>query len=328
MFAFGFGAAPPLETKNASRSSQSHTMLASASKQLTFRRAALVAAASIERKVLASSDVRDAVDYNLDLIELQIACMNAELKFLDALLAMGRASKELTMFKLFDRDGNGQVDLHELGACFQKMDPTKAHAGNVEDAYKSICKADMNNNGLLSYKDFLVFLEDFQEAMGATFDQLCQLLVLFLCLKDDGKEILKENLEIVRHQMEHEDPLEAAHHWDQFEDEISEVRTALLFQMIDFQGSGKVLFKEVVECLFFVTKGMDVQTRKAMFMLDEDDPRELDFHQFSGRRCNMVAGLVRYSATCDVLSTFLTSCCLSTQSLSNFVERRCRHSIR
>lgn len=283
MVIFGFGAARPPEVKKGIQVAPSHHMLASASKQLTFRRAALVAATSIERKVVASADVRDTVDYNLELIELQIACMNAELKFLDALLAMNRASKELTLFKLFDRDGNGQVDLHELAAGFQKMDPTKAHAGNVEDAYKSICKADMNNDGLLDYNDFLGFLEDFREAMDATFDQLCQLLVLFLCLKDDGKAILKENLEIVRHQMEHKDPLEAAHHWDQFDDEISEVRTALLFQMIDYQGFGKVQFQEVVERLFFVTKGMDVQTRKAMFMLDEDDPRELDFYQFSGK---------------------------------------------
>ena len=260
----------------------SHKMLASSAKQLTFRRAALVATASIERKVMESNDVRDAVDFNLDLLELKIACLTAETRFLDSIQAMDRESKELTMFRLFDRDGNGKIALHELAACFQKLDPTKAHTSNMDDAYNSICKADSDNDGLMDYDEFSGFLQDFHEAMECPFEHLCQLLVLWLCLKDDGKDILKESLASVRHQVKHEDPLETAHHRDRFDDEMTEARIALLFQMIDYQGQGIVLLQDVVERLYFVTKGMDTQTRKAMFMLDEDEPRELDFYGFSG----------------------------------------------
>lgn len=265
----------------------SHKMLASSAKQLTFRRAALVATASIERKVMESNDVRDAVDFNLDLLELKIACLTAETRFLDSIQAMDQESKELTMFRLFDRDGNGKIALHELAACFQKLDPTKAHTSNMDDAYNSICKADSDNDGLMGFDEFSGFLQDFHEAMECPFEHLCQLLVLWLCLKDNGKDILKESLECVRHKLVNEDPLEAAHHWDRFDDELTEARTALLFQMIDYQGRGTVLLQDVVERLYFVTKGMDAQTRKAMFMLDEDEPRELDFHGFSGKPCHV-----------------------------------------
>ena len=255
-----------------------------AARHLTFRRAALVTISSIEQSMMATENVKQFVKLNIQLLQLQTACMGAEQEFCNALSQMSKKDKEFIIMKLIDRDGDGTISLRELAIAFQKMDPTKAYAQSVQDANLSIQKADRNSDGLMDKQEFGCFMDELADALKCTFDEMCFILVQWLAFNDTGHDIIQDALE---ENDVNSDQMEA--NLSEYEDEVTEARIALLFQYLDYNGKGKVLFMDVFERLFEVVKNMNQQTRNLLFMMDMGKTRELDYHQFTNLLFNVTA---------------------------------------
>jgi len=258
--------------------------LTQAARQLTFRRAALVAISSIEQSMTATEDVNKFVKLNKKLLKLQTACMGAEMEFFKALALLEKKDKENIVIQLIDRDGDGKVNLREMAIAFQKMDATKAYAASVEDADQSIQKSDKDQDGMLNSEEFAFFMNNLVDCLECTFDDLCFVLVQWLAFNDTGHDIIQDALEDNTANADQQDTF-----LSEFEDEVTETRIALLFQYLDYNGSGKVLFIDVFERLFEVVKTMNEKTRDVLFMMDKEKKRELEYHEFSNLLYNVTA---------------------------------------
>lgn len=295
-------------------------VLKRAARQLTFRRAALVAISSLEQSMLGTTDVKRFVRLNTRLLQLQTASLMAESDFLEALAEIGHNDKELIVMKLMDRDGNGKINLREMAIAFSKMDATKAYAKSVEDAHTAIQKSDEDGDGMLNRKEFSAFLKDLGDALECTFDDLCFCLMEWLSFNDTGHDIIQETMQdnAIFHSHD-DDEEEQDNQKHDVEEEVTETRIALLFQCLDSHGRGRVLFLDVFERLFETIKSMDVETRNVLFMMDrkEDATRELNYREFTNL-------LINVSASCqpndthfhDIADAMTYACAVADQNLS------------
>jgi hypothetical protein len=259
---------------------QRDKIMANAARHLTFRRAALVAISSIEQSLSTTTNVRQAVVLNIQLIQLQAACMEAEREFSDALLEMSVAQKLYVLMQLIDRDGDGRIGLKDLTMALRKMDATKAYATSVEDANASLKKYCRDQDGCLDSADFELWARDMAKSLDCTFDDLSFLIVQYLAFNDTGHDVIREALES-------HDSEEDGKDLSKYEDEVTETRIALLFQSLDYNGIGHVLFLHVFERLFDVICIMDPTTRKSLFMMDRT--KELDYYEFHTLLLNVTA---------------------------------------
>ena len=272
-----------IETGNAAKT-DCNVSLTTAARHLTFRRAALVTISSIEQSTMATDNIKQFVNMNKQLLQLKTACMRAEQEFCNALSQMSKEDKECIVMVLIDRDGDGKVSLRELATAFQKMDPTKSYAQSVEDANLSIQKADGDNDGMMDKSEFGCFMDELVDALKCTFDEVCFVLIQWLAFNDTGDDILQDTLE-----ENYANSGQMKAHLSEYKDDVVEARIALLFQYLDYNGKGKVLFMDVFEHLFQVVKNMNQQTRNLLFMMDMGKTRELDYHQFTNLLFNVTA---------------------------------------
>jgi Ca2+-binding EF-hand superfamily protein len=210
--------------------------------------------------------------------------MGAEMEFFKALTLLDRKDKQSIVMKLIDRDGDGKINLREMAIAFHKMDGTQAYAKSVEDADKSIQKADEDKDGMLNREEFGNFMLSLVDSLKCTFDELCFILVQWLAFNDTGHDIVQEALEDNAVNADQQDE-----YLTEFEDEVTETRIALLFQYLDYNGSGKLLFIDVFERLFEVVKVMNEKTRDVLFMMDGKQDRQLDYHEFTNLLYNVTA---------------------------------------
>jgi Ca2+-binding EF-hand superfamily protein len=258
--------------------------LTQAARQLTFRRAALVAISSMQQSMTATEDVNKFVKLNKQLMRLQTACMGAEMEFFKALTLLDRKDKQSIVMKLIDRDGDGKINLREMAIAYHKMDATKAYAKCVEDADQSIQNVDEDKDGMMNREEFGSFMLSLVDNLKCTFDELCFVLVQWIAFNVTGDDIVQEALEDNAVNADQQDE-----YLSDFEDEVTETRIALLFQYLDYNGSGKLLFIDVFERLIEVVKTMNEKTRDVLFMMDGKQDRKLDYHEFTNLLYNVTA---------------------------------------
>lgn len=261
--------------------------LKKAARQLTFRRAALVAITSLAQSMKGTVSVKHYTVINRQLLDLQIACLGAETEFFHAVSQLTREDKQFILIRLVDKDGDGKINLRELAFAFQKMDATKAYAQCVEDANASIQKADKDGDGMLNEEEFGYFLNELMDSMECNFDDLCFILIQWLAFNDTGHDIIEEALE--------DNQVNSADQKDtelvDIDDEITETRIAILFQYLDYSGNGMVLFVDVFRHLLEIIKTMDPRSRDVLFMVDNDNvqTQSLTYHQFTNLLYNVTA---------------------------------------
>jgi len=268
-------------------------------RQLTSYRAALVAISSIEKSMIVSENINRCVRLNIQMIRLQAACMEAERKFFNALRDLDQRMKIYIVMKLVDRDSDGRVNLRELAIAFHKMDRTKAFAKSVEDANNAIKKSDIDGDGMLNLEEFESFMNEFLGALGCSFDELCFLLIQWLAFNETGEDIIREALED-----NHIIGINQTNLTD-FEDEVMETRAALLFQSLDFDGSGKVKLIDVFKRLYNISKTINEPIRTLLFMIEDSKTRILDYSEFTTLILNISAATpthIQFNGVADAMT--------------------------
>eukprot|EP00547_Thalassionema_nitzschioides_P018893 CAMPEP_0194239254 /NCGR_PEP_ID=MMETSP0158-20130606/5770_1 /TAXON_ID=33649 /ORGANISM="Thalassionema nitzschioides, Strain L26-B" /LENGTH=466 /DNA_ID=CAMNT_0038973687 /DNA_START=73 /DNA_END=1473 /DNA_ORIENTATION=+ len=287
-------------------------------RQLTSYRAALVAISSIEKCLKVSENVDHYVRLNIQMIRLQAACMEAESNFFIAFQELDQQTKCYIVMQLIDRDGDGRVNLRELARAFHKMDRTKPYAKSVEDANSAIEKADKDQDGMLNIEEFESFMDGFVVALKCSFDELCFLLIQWLAFNQTGEDIIREALRDNNVIDINETKL------SEYEDEILETRIALLFQSLDFDGSGKVRFIDLVERIYDISKTVDESTRNLLFAVDDAKNRKLNYTDFTTLLLNIAAvtpEYVQFDAVADAM-TFAgtTPESINSEEVDNFIK--------
>lgn len=120
-----------------------------AAKQMSVRHTAVVAVASIEKMLEATSSTTEMVQLQRQMIEFSICAQAAELAFLDVMVRMSDDLKLITLFELFDDDSSNDVSANELAACLQKLDKSKSFQESLHAAILSLTSFDDNDDGKL-----------------------------------------------------------------------------------------------------------------------------------------------------------------------------------
>lgn len=163
-------------------------------RQMANRRAATVAAASLQSKIHQFRTFHeDCVHFTKQKIELDAYIMESQLIVLDMMKAMTHDEKISSLFDLFDKDGSGAVDIHELTQGLQKLH--KIHALNemkamADEVISSFTRR--SDDGMLGKHEFAAFLESLSVTMNCNFDDLADLMAMRIAFSETGAALLEE----------------------------------------------------------------------------------------------------------------------------------------
>lgn len=165
----------------------------------------------------------------------------------------------------------------------------------------SIHAFDTDGDGNMDIHEFADFVEDLVHSLRCNFEDLAQFLTLRVAFAESGSAILDDAIVALVQDSTNEVPSV-----ENFNDAVVEVRMMLLFQMMDWKGSGTIMFEDVVKSLFHVTVKMDEIPRKTLLMCD-DNTRKLDYSQYMSLILNVVAaGSLNFH---DVANSMTLSVC-------------------
>lgn len=84
--------------------------------------------------------------------ELTPAQVSQFLVAIDDFYSQGDESKLHTLFKIFDRDGNGKIDSRELNTVMSSVSHQQLTDGDVQ---AMIAEADTNQDGVIDISEFI-----------------------------------------------------------------------------------------------------------------------------------------------------------------------------
>jgi Ca2+-binding EF-hand superfamily protein len=193
-----------------------------ASKHMSIRHAAAVAAASIEKKLTTTLSTCETVHLTRDLTELQRCSLQSELGFLDALQRMTNEEMLETLFTLFDSDGSGSVDKNELARNMKKLDQ-RSFSESLDAAILSIHAFDCDGDGCMDLDEFADFIESLVNSLECALEDLAQFLTLRVAFCDSGSAVLDEAIVTLV-----QDSTASVLSVEDFDDAVVEVRMMLL----------------------------------------------------------------------------------------------------
>ena len=263
-----------------------------ANKVLSLRRAilmALVSTQSQHRKddMSTSSFVR----LSKQVIELQTLKLKAELDICDLLLRMNQDEKRRTVFDCFDKDGSGTIDVEELAEGIRMLSMLPALAGAsdmVDDLRNHFQLAHSDKGKLLGVQEFGILLERLAQAFGCIMDDLYTLVLTQMCFAQDGVSFLQESVATMIQGTEGKNV--------SVDEAISEVRLVLLFDLLDTDGSGQLMFSTVLKHLVKTTTVLDDMYNDAVKSSISQPSRTIDYSQFA----DLLFNLSRAFPDCDL----------------------------
>ena len=167
----------------------------------------------------------------------------------------------------------------------------------------------MNTNKTLTLPEFKLFLEDLEFSMECdSTETLCEMLLLWLCFNETGHAILDEALDVVVAANEQRFALDDNTNnsssttnnetKQDFSDEVIEIRLAMIFQILDWDGSGLVRFADVVQLLWQIVEESEEEDNNS-----GQSKRSLDASKREGKRATMAGDNV--SMTGSVSSSIM-----------------------
>jgi len=142
------------------------------------RAASLSAANSKRQSATEASTPSEYVKAERAALEYNIIALEAELAMLNSLSEMTDAEKFDELFDLFDKNKDDMVDVSELADGLRKLDDELSFIDSIQCAIDDIAQFDSKGNGKLSKEDFQQFVDMLVGAMGCTFHELSELLVM------------------------------------------------------------------------------------------------------------------------------------------------------
>lgn len=270
---------------------------------LAIRRAVSVASASLQTKISQYTSFDEkCIQLACQKVELDACLLESELIFLDKLKAMNEEEVIDTLFELFDKDGSGTVDIRELAEGLRKLNKMTALNATLKLAEKTISDFDDSVDGLLNKEEFSVFLYSLKSAIGCSFDDLAQLMVMRLAFAVGGNKILEESVDdLINTDKCHVTSIAS------FNDAVNEARMILIFLMLDFEQTGIICFNFVVKHIFKFSHGMEELKRQLLLAMDPTQYRPLNYEQFSELMLNLIAAFSRNVDFDDVANAMTLS---------------------
>uniref|UniRef100_A0A7S1Y6T5 EF-hand domain-containing protein n=1 Tax=Grammatophora oceanica TaxID=210454 RepID=A0A7S1Y6T5_9STRA len=193
------------------------------------------------------------------------------------------------LFGMLDQDKSGTIDARELADALRRRNADLGFSESIERSVSFVAAFDEDGDSKLSFGEFKEFLETVLEAIGVTFHELAEFLILQNLFSEDpdpveelvGKLAETEINEAVKEESEMFRALE-------------DPRMVNLFALFDKDGSGEVDFPEVALGLYQLTENMEDAAKTAitvLLMMDEEDTRTLDYPEFT----NLILHIVHAS---------------------------------
>jgi len=235
-------------------------------------------------------------------IEFQILTLQSELKVLDELMEMSDDEKMTTLFELLDKDGDRKIDAVELADGLRKVRGDVAFEEGLILAIDRVANFDKDGDAKLDRKEFENLIMTILEAVGCTFSELSELLVMQVLFSPTGNTMM-ENIagEIIS-----EDVDDAVKEEEELLHALADERMEALFALFDIDNDGSIDFKEVVLGMYKLTDDIDGASKaavSAILLFDENNSKSLDYEEFTKLMINVAA---TSSMTFDDIADSLT----------------------
>lgn len=283
-----------------------------AARKVTERKASTIAAQSQRKKAAEASSANDFVKFSRAVLEFQMLALQAQLDMLNALAKMSDEDKLTTLFDLLDTDESGQIDARELADGLRRIDEDLAFRESLEGAVNAVAKFDTDADASLDKDEFKSFLDSLLSAMGCSFHDLAEIIIMQVVFSESGNDILEDAVgEIAKPEID-----ETVKSVEEYNNALVDKRMVTLFKLFDVNGDGEVDFKEVALGLFRITEDMEDSTKaavSALLMFDDEQKRTLDYPQFTKLILNIVAaspGDVKFE---DVADSMTLAACQPTE---------------
>ena len=261
-------------------------------KVLSLRRAILMALVSTQsqhgKEDMSTSSF---VHLSKQFIELKALKLKAELDICDLLLRMNRNEKLHTVFDCFDKDGSGTIDVEELaeGIRILRMLPALAGVSDMVDEFRDhFYQVHSDKGRFLDVEEFGLLLEGLAQVFGCLMDDLYTLVLTQMCFSQDGVSFLQESVATMIQGTEGKNV--------SVDEAISEVRLVILFDLLDTDGSGQLMFSTVLKHLVKTTNVLDDMYYDALKSSMSQPSRTMDYFQFA----DLLLNLSRAFSDCDL----------------------------
>jgi len=240
-------------------------------------------------------------------LEMQIFALQAQLQMIDSLNEMSDEEKLTMLFGLIDTDRDGRIDARELADALRKRNADLAFADSIERAISFVAAFDTDKDAKLDLNEFKEFLDAILKAMGVTFHELSEFLILQNIFSESGNDFVED----LAGALVSEDINEAVLAKEEFFDASTDPRMMVLFNLFDLDGDGSVDFKEVAIGLYRLTDDMEDAARMAvvvLLMFDKDDKRTLNFEEFAKLMLHVVtAAETKFDDMADKMTLAMVS---------------------
>ena len=250
------------------------------------RRASTVAKSAKDKS--KAKDVSDFVQIAREKIQFSIAGLQAQLDLLNELPNLAdEEEKLLTLFQLLDKDRDNKLDATELADGLRKIRGDVAFEESIAKAITRIPMFDDRRDAKLDINEFKQLINVMSEMMGCNYHELSEMFVLTLVFSDYGsnnnKNILVENGAPSETKEEvKEEAVDVAAMAASIG--MVEERVKILFDLFDGDHDGLVEFPELVAGLFQITSDLEGSSKAAtmaLMLFDKDEPKTLNFEQFT-----------------------------------------------
>ena len=235
-----------------------------------------------------AKDASQYVKFTRAVLDFTIMSLVAERALLDELADMSDDEKLDTLFELLDKDGDGAVDATELADGMRKIRGDVNFEESLVLAIDRIATFDKEGSGKLNKTDFKSMAETLAEALGTTFHEVSEMMVMAVIFSKTGNTF-EEN---VAGAIVSEDMTAVVKEEEKSRKILVDKRMKALFDLFDTDGNGSVDFKEVVMGMYRLSEDLEDSSKAAMvalFLFDENHSRSLDYEQFAKFIINIVA---------------------------------------
>ena len=213
-------------------------------------------------------------------IKMQMKALEAQLQILEDIGMMSDEEKLEILFDILDKDRSGALSATELADGLRRIRGDVNFEESLAVAIERVVKFDTDGDGKLQLTEFKVYVDTLCEAVGASFHEMSEMLIIGVLFSDSGNT----EIENVAAGVIDDDVTSAVQEEEKLRKVMLDERMKALFHLFDLDASGSVSFQEVVMGLYKITEDLEdskVTAVGALMMFDEDGNKNLDYGEFT-----------------------------------------------
>jgi Ca2+-binding EF-hand superfamily protein len=266
---------------SADPSASSTSKRTSVAKSAAKHNAYTVAASHKTEKAKLATSPSAYSQFSKAAIKLQMMALAMQLELLEELETMSDEEKLQSLFDLLDKDRSGNLSAVELADGLRKIRGDVSFEESIALAMDRVARFDTDGDGKFQLSEFKTYVDTLCEALGASFHELSEMLIISVVFGDvDGNDDVENAISAL-----FEEDITAA---IQDEEKLSKVmkdeRMVALFHLFDLDMNGSVSFQEVAMGMYKITHDLDSSATAgvgALLMFDDDGNQTLDYKEFT-----------------------------------------------